>query len=409
MNDENIPPYYDFLSLNSILMSSLYSEVSRDLIINKAKKWIKLDEFKSIILKIVNKNKNKEDISSEIALLDPTKMFFDNLYFLKDEINKKNFITNIKQKNIKQIVWIDDFIIDFYRSLNISCLDIYYTSDKVYSNLYKFINWNLNVNGLYSKSLIKYSGDRVKFEMRIPNKPDVLIVFHNSLNNNVDNYISTFDNKFLNNFECDDKQLLSNKEIREEISYNGEKYVLDSVLLKDGDKSIVGFKYEGEKYVYNNHLSLRYDYDENKYVYNSKNPCSLMKFNWEFNKGDFCYNPYKCEIEYEDDIPVLDDICFNFENGNKTLIYIKKQNKELLEIPDIEILKVIKEIKEKSLPELVTFIKRYDNTFVSTSGSKLIALQRLYLKYFLMDYSNLRLQVQVIPETQPISQQISQS
>ena len=137
----NVPIYNEYSSLNSILMASLYSENSRDIIIKKAKSWNRLDEFKSLIKKIVNKNKRKSDISNEISLLKPDEIFIENMFFLKDPQNKKNFGVDLKKFSLNKLSWNDDFIIDFYRCLGLSCLDIYIIDDKYYLN-FGFVNLN---------------------------------------------------------------------------------------------------------------------------------------------------------------------------------------------------------------------------------------------------------------------------
>ena len=67
----NVPLFNEFSSLNSILMATLYSENSRNLIIKNAKNWDSSNKYKTLIKKIVNKNKRKNDISKEISLLNP--------------------------------------------------------------------------------------------------------------------------------------------------------------------------------------------------------------------------------------------------------------------------------------------------------------------------------------------------
>jgi len=396
MSCKDTPQFNEYSSLNSLLMSSLYSENSRDLIIKNAKTWDNSNKYKSLIKKIVNKNKQKKDISSEISSLKPEDFFFDNMFFLKDIENQKKFITNLKKnQNIKYIRWTDNFIIDIYRSLGLSCLDIYYFNQNFYLNLYKFIFWSPQNSGKYILELnTKTSPTKHKeIENISTNNYDVLVIFHNDFNKTINNYINAFiikDNKgkeqnFSNIFENKNEELKKFIEIKEEIDFNGNKYILDSVLLKKDDKSIVGFRCDGEKYVYNNFAS---SFD---------NPCSIIKYDWNYNNGEFCHNPFKCDLN-DDDITNIDDLCFNFNEGNKTLIYIKKDVKPVIpDITDEEILQIIKEIKAMDLNNLSTYIKTYDTNIISQK-LKREELEKIALRFKIINYSNQNIEKPQEPE-----------
>ena len=174
------------------------------------------------------------------------------------------------------------------------------------------------------------------------------------------------------------------KDIQEEVDIDGNIYILDSILLRIGDKSIVGFRCDGEKYVYNN-FSATYD-----------SPCSVIKFDWKYDNGEFCYNPIKCKLE-DDDIRDINDLCFNFNNGNKTLIYIKKDKipkiPDIPHIPDSDIIKIIKMIKEMDVMKLTEFIKNYDNSIINQGSMDKISLEKIALKIYIINYINLFNQV----------------
>ena len=224
--------------------------------------------------------------------------------------------------------------------------------------------------------MIKYKEENI-----IPANPDILIVF----NNINEKYIKPFSfsketGKFLNN---NLKSLNINfnqfENIQEEVKINEETYILDSILLRIGDKSIVGFRCDGEKYVYNN-FSSTYD-----------SPCSVIKFDWKYNEGEFCYNPIKCKLE-DDEMRDINDLCFNFNNGNKTFIYIKKDKipefPEIPDIPDSEIIKIIKMIKEMDVMKLTEFIKTYDQNIIQGSMNK-ISLEKIALKIYMINFTKL--------------------
>jgi hypothetical protein len=397
MNYKDTPQYNEYSSLNSLLMSSLYSENSRNLIIKKAKSWDNSNKTKLLIKKIVNKNKQKLDITNEISLINPDQIFLGNMYFLKDKDNQKKFVSILKNpnNNINYIKWIDDFIIDIYRSLGLSCLDIYKMKDeKFYINLYKYIFWKPLNDGNYEKEL--NINELRNFNHNdiddISTKYDVLIIYHYDLNTSINNNLDKFsiiDNKgktqnILSYFE---NQKI-NINIEEEIEFNNNIYILDSILLKNGDKSIVGFRSDNEKYVYNNFSS------------SFNNPCSIIKFDWKYDNGEFCYNPFKCDLN--DDITNIDDLCFDFKKGDKTLIYIKKDISPPI-IPDIsdeDILKIIKEIKQMDILKLIEFIKIYDSNIISSNIKNKIELEKIALRIYLINY--LKLQKENIEQTEII-------
>ena len=399
---DNIPMYNEYSSLNSILMASLYSENSRDLIIKNAKKWDSSNKYKLLIKRIVNKNKRQLDILKELYLLNPDEIFIDNMFFLKDASNKQKFGKELKASGLKKINWIDDFIIDFYRSLDISCLDIYKIEDNCYINLYKFIEWKLKIDK-YSTELNISSFDKLKLKENLifPKNPDVLIVFDNELNKSIKkNYIDPFVNTIKESGNETINTLLksvfvSNNKYNikedEDITLNGEDYILDSILLRFGDKSIVGFKCNGEKYVYNNFSS------------STESPCSVIKFDWKYNKGNYCYNPDKCELEYDN----IEELCFDFNKGDKTLIYIKKGkvNPEIPEIPEIpeskilEIIMKIKEMKPHEKKEEINKhelmeannekkgeINKYEKVLSSEGSDSIELIEKKLLRYYMIDY-----------------------
>lgn len=383
----NVPLFNEFSSLNSILMASLYSENSRDLIIKKAKSWDNSNKYKSLIKKIVNKNKRKIDISDEISLLKPDEIFLENMYFLKNTDNKKKFALSINKLNLKNIKWIDDFIIDFYRGLGLNCLDIYIYEDIYYLNIYNNINWLLSVEDIYTTEI-----NDINQSISISDSPDILIVYSDKLNTSIGKkYISPFITKKTKNIKLDDfknRKFNNFTEIVEDINIDGNIYILDSILIKYKDKSIVCFRCNGEKYVYNN-FSNTYD-----------SPCSIIKFDWKYDNGNFCYNPFKCNLEDE----ILDDIenlCFDLNKGDKTLIYIKKDNIEKIpDIPDEYILEIIKKIKNYNIAELTEIIKKYDTNIIEKQFSK-EELEKIVFKLFLIYYKKIEDNPSIEQETEP--------
>jgi hypothetical protein len=395
----NSPPYNEYSSLNSILMSVLYSENSRDLIIKKAKSWDSSNKFRLIIKKIVNKNKLMKDISLEISSLKPDDIFLENMYFLKEKENKDLFRKDLISSKLNKINWIEDYIIDLYRSLGLNCLDIYYMEDKkIYLNLFKFMRWVYKDEKI-STDLNLFPLIKIQETNIIPKNPDIFIVFHKDLNKSInDKYMKPFyktsskTKEIFLKFEDKSKKYEIFKEIEEEMRIDDDIYILDSIMVNNSIKSFVGFRCNEDKYIYTNFSG------------SFENPCSVNKFNWEINKGKFCFNPLKCDII--DDFIDIDDLCIDFEKGDKTLIYIKKDISkikipEIPDIPDIEIIKMIDNIKGMTISNLTEIVKSYDPSIVSSS-SKRNELERSILRYYIINYNKLKQPKEEIKEEEPV-------
>jgi hypothetical protein len=239
---------------------------------------------------------------------------------------------------------------------------------------------------------------KIKENIIFPKNPDVLIVFDDELNksiknNYIDPFVTTIENSGVDKIKTFiESVFVSNNKYNikedEDITLNGEDYILDSILLRFGDKSIVGFKCNGEKYVYNNFSS------------STESPCSVIKFDWKYNKGNYCYNPDKCELEYDN----IEELCFDFNKGDKTLIYIKKGkvNPEIPEIPESKILEIIMKIKEmkphekkeeinkhelmEANNEKKGEINKYEKVLSSEGSDSIELIEKKLLRYYMIDY-----------------------
>jgi hypothetical protein len=141
---------------------------------------------------------------------------------------------------------------------------------------------------------------------------------HNKYENLIKHYF--IDNK--NNIN----NLLSNKE---EILYNNNEYILDSVLLSnyndnlENNHQIVGVKCDNKKYVYNGWTSYTNDPAMKNKLNNLKTPCDLMEFEWNIkNSKVFCLNDPMCKLDIVD--INHNNLCFSFSKGERFLVYVKK-------------------------------------------------------------------------------------
>jgi hypothetical protein len=190
-----------------------------------------------------------------------------------------------------------------------------------------------NVNRLIEETItpnkeVKYSDIEEKYKKKELNPPQVLII-------NVSSYDialteSTYFSKFpyaVVNYGTTKNELTS---MSEKITYHGSEYKLDSVILsnynirKNHGHAIAGITCKSKKYIYNGWTRRSMDPAMAKTKITRNIPCELMSYNWNIQKdNDFCLNTKKCIPDilkfYNDD-----KLCFNFDTGNRILIYIRK-------------------------------------------------------------------------------------
>lgn len=110
------------------------------------------------------------------------------------------------------------------------------------------------------------------------------------------------------------------------ITYNGVRYVLDSVLLTNWNKKkekvrhvICGITCKKQRYVYNGWTRYSLDAnisqnDRSRYV---ELPCELMRFDWNVKKtSNFCLNTKLCKLPKPDKSQVKNEVCFSFNKGD---------------------------------------------------------------------------------------------
>ena len=344
---------------NSILMALLYSDESRKLLLEKSKKWDKKIKIYNTINYILHNKYLRTDKIYEDYI------YFDKIrpeYILKElhKYNSKKFVFNpIKNKKVgfKSALYIRKL----YKLLGVKVLFLDYDNytNKLYYSFYNNVkvkeisnnNIILNINFKTKKTIEKYCND-----------PDIIIIHIDQNHVPYNSYPNDYN---LNNEKF--KNILINlKNNKENINYNNNEYINDSILLSNwnnsvGGHSIAGITCKGDKYVYNgwtrstvdpnmkniwekvvrNNKIFYYNKFLNKSVYeknlpsnamvlkNSSIPCELMKFDWDVNiNKEFCLNRNKCIL----DIMNIDDLCFSFNKGTREIIYVKKEATNKLNI-----------------------------------------------------------------------------
>jgi hypothetical protein len=107
--------------------------------------------------------------------------------------------------------------------------------------------------------------------------------------------------------------------MKEEITYNGFKYTLDSVYLTNANKAscnhiIVGMTCKSKKYVFNGH----------PYMGNRNFPCHLMPHNWNIRKDRDLFLSFDECILYPIPKENPSENRYNFSEGIRMCIYVRK-------------------------------------------------------------------------------------
>jgi len=353
---------------NSILMSLLYSDESRKLLLKKSKNWNKKIEVLNTIKYILhNKYLRTDKIFKDYEYFDKIRPEF----ILKElyKYNNKKFIINpdINKSGYKSALYIRKI----YKLLGVKVLylDLDFKTKKLYYSLFNNVEVvSCNDRGISIIKKIKNFSTIIKYFKN----PDVIII---NIKENI------IDNSYPSWYKINDNSLFYNgntynglknfSTLNNEVNNNKDIYVQDSVLLGNynlniGGHSIAGITCKGDKYVYNGWTRTTIDpniktnsqvKDWKKMLVNDdywyfhipsgqivketdssypnhfptneffgkKNieiPCELMKFSWDVKKNnEFCLNPKKCIL----DIMNVNDLCFSFNKGDaREVIYVKK-------------------------------------------------------------------------------------
>ncbi len=355
MNDcNNISnlPTYESCWLNAIILSVLYSQHSRNFLINEIEN-LKTGGYMTLIKELlISYYTNKKSIDKFFKDIDPSTLLFQ--------------IFNSKEKT--RIA--EQHIINFYKYMGVKCAGIAY----------------LKIEGkeaYITKEPITY-------------QPDVIVFFHEDLNNYSENYLNNLKTaKNKKELGILPKLFEGLSTYNNEITYNGITYILSSCLTTDNRDnydyhSVAGIFCNDTRYVYNG-------------FYNKpKTPCSLIKYDWDITKNEiYCLNPKKCDIDVDTNIKGVNNLCFNFGNGNRTLVYIRKDKTTVLnndkykieefekgsEEPKIDnISSEITNIKELSMIGLLDQIEKIENKHLDSNKILNPNLKRNKLEKYILKY-----------------------
>jgi len=377
-----LPNYNEHCWLNTILMCVLYSQYSRDMLINISIHW-KDDIFLNIIRNIINSYySNKKNVDIFYHSIIPAKLLYEII--LDASSSKKG------SNNLKSLKWTEYNIIDFYRFLGVNCVDVIYYNDRY---------------------LLNYLSKKPYSDSE---PPEVVILFHQDLTNIAKNYSkhhpSGSGSSSSNRFILDAKKAGSIATYGDEIEFMGTTYILSSCIVNNNDEgyryhSTAGLICNGKKVVYNS------------YINKGNNPCSLINYDWDVRRNhEMCLNPNECELSFKYNIKRVKDLCFSFGSGNRYLIYIQKSKtdtsiinlkRDEIQEPKPEpiirdIIDEIMKVKELSMIGLYYEIEKSTNTPININNIKPDSnrdeLEKYVLEYRLKSLPEIK---EVIPDKIP--------
>jgi len=329
-----IPQYKSTCWFNAILMAIFYSQHSRKLLYNHFED--KKDKFSKIMNDIIKHNYIKTEQSIKYFEFMRPENILKYINAQKTELYKQ-FKT---QKNYNYFS--DTFLPVFLKSLNKNVLDIIVYEDNCYANFYStlppFFTKIYKDDETVNIDFDKWCG----IESKDITDPDYIIV--NKLTPDSDTSLSLYREIFLleyynsYNLESINLQTLGTDtdikgviDLNDEIYHNGNKYVLDSVILTnynsfeiDKGHEIAGITCKNNRYVYNGWIRTTNDSGMPMDFGNEKLPCELMKFHWNVKEDNkFCLNRRLCKLDKYDESK-KGEMCFTFNDNNYTaLIYVK--------------------------------------------------------------------------------------
>jgi hypothetical protein len=391
---------------NTVLTVLFHSQYSRDMILKLSKDWKDKSTMQKLAEHIV-KYKYIQSDSFERDRLFYYKVrpenILDYLHTKYPEYVKKNAGKSGGDPN--------RILNKIYEILNIKCLSFEICNDYLYYNIYNHYKFDFDD----SYPIVEKNINLINKLENTHKNPEVILL----KTDNLINKYYLYENFKHYNLEdkIDPTNISQLKSLKDTIEYNGNKYILDSIILINHNKAdtahaIAGITCNKNKYVYNGWTNNTNDpalkttdnkhtnipniykkYFENinikttdkkttdkkttdKKTTDKKKtniqeyykkvakqiPCDLIKFDWYKNKNDFCIK--NCNLpEFNGE-----KLCFNFGKGICTYIYIREdlyvKDKDI----ELDTQKFVKFIIPKDFrPKYNTLPEKYNNTNILTN------------------------------------------
>ena len=342
-NVVTIPQYSSTCWFNVILMSLLYSQNSRKLLMNNGVFKKRKDQLSIVLKKILYHHYIKhDDVGNYFNVLRPESI----LALCNIEPNVYKFMV---ENGWMPYIFLSRFI-DF---IGMNCLTIDYIDNILFTGLHEHIEYYVTYYNQINVYANLNNPTDIFFQllaekMRQKTNPDYICI--NLWNNNEqynNPYLQIFNSFLYNPIFFERLQLnyyrpsyANLQELRDEIIYNGFVYKLDSCILgnydiSDTNHAICGIKCKNRKYVYNGWIRVTNDkaMANGNYGKDDLLPCELFPFDWNIHDvhNKFCLKPDKCKLSLIGN-SINRKLCFSFGRGTRTLIYVKQTSKPSIDM-----------------------------------------------------------------------------
>ena len=328
---------------NALMMMIFYSQNSRKLLLHYKPFDGKTDILSKTLKSLLYKNYKLDKKTIEFFTKNTINSIltkFDLQSNIIDFIQEKGYFIPFFIPDLFEGIGINYLTLDFFNTYSYSMFGS--TMKNFYFGISDTISLYLQQSGQTEyTSYLKDYNQKQKYKDFIKKKVENVIPLYIVINlwvntrdiydflgDNTDQILSDFYilNGYYNNFN-----FTGINELLNEITYNGRTYILDSVALGNfNDRqinlghAIAGITCKNNKYVYNGWIRNTND-PAMKTGIDRTLPCELMPFEWDLHKNnDFCINKDRCNLKgFLDE---YNDLCFSFNQGNRTLIYVLKND-----------------------------------------------------------------------------------
>jgi len=325
---------------NAILVSAIYSQRLRRKLFKASKTWNINRSFYKLLDHVLH--------TKYVKSSDPYKdaVFFEkynivNILKMIEKLNHANYTFKFERFQHGYIHYL--YIKQFYNilGLNSLMLDIYESKNEYNPNATdtpeQYVTYSLFNHIMDSKKINDYVGVSINLQSQesvlaeFNKTPDILMI--NVIGKTLQEigvvlYGKYNDIKTTNPptyYNLPDKNSSEILSLKNEIIYNNQPYVLDSIIISNWNKrtqsghAIAALTCKGERYIYN---GWKYEYISDENGNNVEVPCGLMKHNWE-ERSCFNLDEHTCKIAPGN----ASSQCFNAYAGNRIFIYVRASTK----------------------------------------------------------------------------------
>lgn len=314
-----IPQYSGTCWFNAILMSALFSQHMRGLLLNKMEEEAGKGRGKATELHAILWDILKRRYKTTYEMKDYAYMYFQVL--TPETILKKlhdhdkrafNFDPKKREGYFNYLYY--PRLLEFLGAKDVLMLD------NVKGTLYwSVVNGGLSLETVVREGKDPYYKKRVNIDKLLgtagarEKEYDVILVYH-------------FDQ-----LKHSGKVFGKGFVPADTFEHNGATYLLDSLLLtnfnvdvcKNGH-DICGITCEGDRYLYNGWVRNTVDPSMMKKGSKRELPCELMKYDWLEETGDFCLSARMCKLQRPREKDLRGDLCFNTGKGDRIYVYVNE-------------------------------------------------------------------------------------